>query len=82
MSLLINHVPPAYIDRLLNSPKSIRYRLPHLLEQARQDLLWGDTLAYQRTMQRVATLEKEIDRQDALLGALLEKALQAEQKKK
>lgn len=78
MSLLINHVAPAYIDRLLNSPKAIRYRLPHLLEQARQDLLWGDTLAYQRTMQRVAKLEQEIDRQDALL----EKALQAEQKKK
>lgn len=78
MSLLIKHVPPAHIDRMLNSPKAIRYRLPHLLDQAKQDLAWGDTLAYQRTMIRVAEIEREIDRQDALL----EKALQAEQKKR
>lgn len=82
MTLLIKHTPPAYIDRLLNSPKAIRYRLPHLLEQARQDLLWGDTLAYQRTMQRIATIEREIDRQNALLDTLLEKSLQSEQKTK
>ena len=78
MSLLINHTPPEYIHRMLHGPKAIRYRLPHLLEQAKQDLLWGDTLAYQRTMQKVAEIEQEIDRQDAML----EKLLQAETKKK
>lgn len=77
MSLLIKHTPPAYIDRMLNSPRAIRYSIPHLKERARQDLLWNDTLAYQRTMQRLAAAEQEIARQDAIL----EKALQAEQKK-
>lgn len=78
MSLLVKHTPPEYIHRMLNSPKALRYRLPHLLDRAKQDLLWGDTLAYQRTMQRVAETEREIDRQDAML----EKMLQAEAKKK
>lgn len=77
MSLHLKHTPPEYIDRMLNSPRAIRYRLPHLLEQARQDLLWNDTLAYQRTMMRVAQIEQEIARQDAII----EKALQAERKK-
>lgn len=78
MSLLIKHTPPEYIHRMLNSPKALRYRLPHLLDQAKQDLRWGDTLAYQRTMQRVAAVEREIDRQTDIL----EKMLQAEAKKK
>lgn len=78
MSLLIKHIPPSHIDRMLNSPKALRYRVPHLIEQAKQDLAWGDTLAHQRTMMRLAEIEREIDRQDALL----EKALQAEQKKR
>lgn len=82
MSLLIKHTPPAYIDRMLNSPRAIRYSIPHLKERLKQDQAWGDTLAYQRTMQRLAAAEQEIARQDAILEAILEKALQAEAKRK
>ena len=77
MGLLIKHTPPEYIDRMLNGPKALRYRLPHLLDRAKQDLQWGDTLAYQKTMVQVAQVEQEIARQDAML----EKILQAEKKK-
>jgi hypothetical protein len=77
MGLLIKHTPPEYIDRMLNGPKALRYRLPHLLDRAKQDLQWGDTLAYQKTMVQVAQVEQEIARQDAML----EKMLQAEKKK-
>ncbi len=65
---------PALLDRLLNSPKALRYRLPHLHDRAKQDLAAGDSLAHQRTMMEIARVEREIDRQDAIL----EKALQAE----
>lgn len=78
MGLLIKHTPPEYIDRMLNGPKALRYRLPHLLDRAKQDLQWGDTLAYQRTMVQVAQVEQEIARQDEML----EKMLQAEKKKR
>lgn len=78
MTLLVNPTPSAWIDRITRSPSALRYSIPHLLDRAKQDLLWGDTLAYQRTMQRVAEAEREIARQDAIL----EKALQAEGKKK
>ncbi len=78
MGLLIKHTPPEYIDRMLNGPKALRYRLPHLLDRAKQDLQWGDTLAYQKTMVQVAQVEQEIARQDAML----EKMLQAEKKKR
>jgi hypothetical protein len=78
MSLLIKHTPPEYIHRMLNSPRALRYSIPYLKERAKQDAAWGDTLAYQRTMQRLAEAEREVDRQDALL----EKALQAEVKRK
>ena len=60
MGLLIKHTPPEYIDRMLNGPKALRYRLPHLLDRAKQDLQWGDTLAYQKTMVQVAQEEQEI----------------------
>ena len=70
--LHVKHTPPAYIDRLLHSPATLRYSLPHLQDRARQDMAAGDTLAYQRTMIRLADTEREIARQDALL----EKALQ------
>jgi hypothetical protein len=77
MGLLIKHTPPEYIDRMLNGPKALRYRLPHLLDRAKQDLQWGDTLAYQKTMVQVAQVEQEIARQDAML----EKMLREEKKK-
>jgi hypothetical protein len=78
VGLLIKHTPPEYIDRMLNGPKALRYRLPHLLDRAKQDLQWGDTLAYQKTMVQVAQVEQEIARQDEML----EKMLQAEKKKR
>ncbi len=76
--LHVKHTSPAYIDRLLHSPAALRYSLPHLHDRARQDLAAGDTLAFQRTMLRLAEAEREIARQDALLNGLLEKALQAQ----
>lgn len=75
--LHVKHTPPEYINRLLNSPAALRYSIPHLHDRARQDLAAGDTLAYQRTMIRLADTEREIARHDALL----QKALQAEQSK-
>lgn len=72
--LHVKHTSPAYIERLLRSPAALRYSLPHLQDRARQDMAAGDTLAYQRTMIRLADTEREIARQDALL----EKTLQAE----
>jgi hypothetical protein len=78
VGLLIKHTPPEYIDRMLNGPKALRYRLPHLLDRAKQDLQWGDTLAYQRTMVQVAQVEQEIARQDEML----EKILREEKKKR
>jgi hypothetical protein len=78
MGLLIKHTPPEYIDRMLNGPKALRYRLPHLLDRAKQDLQWGDTLAYQKTMVQVAQVEQEIARQDEML----EKMLREEKKKR
>lgn len=75
--LHVKHVPPAYIDRMLNSPSALRARVPMLKDRAKQDLAAGDTLCLQRTMLRLAETEREIARQDALL----EKALQAEQSK-
>ena len=65
---------PGVLDRLMNGPKAIRYRLPHLHDRAKQDLAAGDSLAHQRTMLEIARVEREIDRQDALLQI----ALQAE----
>jgi hypothetical protein len=70
----VKPLDPALLDRLLNSPKALRYRLPHLHDRAKQDLAAGDSLAHQRTMLEIARVEREIDRQDTLL----EKALQAE----
>jgi len=70
----VKPLDPALLDRLLNSPKALRYRLPHLHDRAKQDLAAGDSLAHQRTMLEIARVEREIDRQDALL----QKALQAE----
>jgi hypothetical protein len=70
----VKPLDPALLDRLMNSPKSIRYRLPHLHDRAKQDLAAGDTLAHQRTLLEIARIEREIDRQDALL----QKALQAD----
>jgi len=70
----VNPLDPSVLDRLMNSPKSIRYRLPHLHDRAKQDLAAGDSLAHQRTMLEIARIEREIDRQDALL----QKALQAD----
>ena len=78
MSLLVKPTPSAWVDHITSSPSAIRYQLPHLLDRAKQDLLAGDTLAYQRTMQRVAETEREIHRQDQML----QKMLQAEAKKK
>ena len=78
MSLLIKHTSPECFHRMLSSLKAIRYSIPYLKDRAKQDAAWGDTLAYQRTMQRLAEAEREVDRQDALL----EKALQAEAKRK
>lgn len=78
MALLINPTPPEYIDRMLNGPKALRYSVPHLLDRAKQDLEWGDTLAYQKTMTKLAKVEQEIARQDEML----EKMLQAEKKKR
>ena len=71
----VKPLDPALLDRLLNSPRALRYRLPHLHDRAKQDLAAGDNLAYQRTMLEIARVEREIDRQDALL----QKVLQAEQ---
>jgi hypothetical protein len=71
----VKPLDPALLDRLLNSPRALRYRLPHLHDRAKQDLAAGDSLAHQRTMLEIARVEREIDRQDALL----QKALQAEQ---
>jgi hypothetical protein len=48
------------------------------LDRAKQDLQWGDTLAYQKTMVQVAQVEQEIARQDAML----EKMLEQERKKR
>ena len=70
--LHVKHTPPAYIDQLLHSPAALRYSLPHLHDRARQDLAAGDTLAYQRTMIRLADTEREIARQDELLENLLQ----------
>jgi len=70
----VKPLDPALLDRLLNSPRALRYRLPHLHDRAKQDLAAGDSLAHQRTMLEIARVEREIDRQDALL----QKALQAE----
>ena len=70
----VKPLDPALLDRLLNSPKALRYRLPHLHDRAKQDLAAGDSLAHQRTLLEIARVEREIDRQDALL----QKALQAE----
>lgn len=69
--LHVKHVAPDYINRMLNSPAALRYSLPHLHDRARQDLAAGDTLAYQRTMIRLAETEREIARQDEMLGNLL-----------
>ena len=77
-ALKINHISPDYIDRMTSSPRALRYQVPHLKDRARQDLAAGDTLAYHRTIQRLTWVEQEIDRQDAIL----EKALQAEIKKR
>jgi hypothetical protein len=71
----VKPLDPALLDRLLNSPRALRYRLPHLHDRAKQDLAARDTLAHQRTLLEIARVEREIDRQDALL----QKALQAEQ---
>jgi hypothetical protein len=71
----VKPLDPALLDRLLNSPRALRYRLPHLHDRAKQDLAAGDSLAHQRTMLEIARVEREIDRQDALL----QKVLQAEQ---
>jgi hypothetical protein len=70
----VKPLDPALLDRLLNSPRALRYRLPHLHDRAKQDLAARDTLAHQRTLLEIARVEREIDRQDALL----QKALQAE----
>ena len=72
--LHVKPLNPALLDRLLNSPKALRFRLPHLHDRAKQDLAARDTLAHQRTLLEIARVEREIDRQDALL----QKALQAE----
>jgi hypothetical protein len=71
----VKPLDPALLDRLLNSPRALRYRLPHLHDRAKQDLAARDTLAHQRTLLEIARVEREIDRQDALL----QKVLQAEQ---
>ena len=71
MSLKIKHISPEYIDRMMNGPKSLRYRLPHLLDRAKQDLQWNDTLAYQKTMIEVTRIEQEINRHDEMVEKLL-----------
>jgi len=71
VSLHIKHTPSEYIDRVMNSPKSLRYRLPHLLDRAKQDLQWNDTLAYQKTMIAVTRIEQELHRQDEMVEKLL-----------
>jgi hypothetical protein len=71
MSLHIKHTPPEYIDRMMNDSKSLRYRLPHLLDRAKQDLQWNDTLAYQKTMIEVTRIEQELHRQDEMVEKLL-----------
>ena len=68
----VKPLDPALLDRLLNSPRALRYRLPHLHDRAKQDLAAGDSLAHQRTMLEIARVEREIDRQDALLQKVLE----------
>jgi hypothetical protein len=70
----VKPLDPALLDRLLNSPRALRYRLPHLHDRAKQDLAARDTLAHQRTMLEIARVEQEIARQDKIL----EKALEAE----
>ena len=70
--LHVKPLDPALLDRLLNSPKALRYRLPHLHDRAKQDLAAGDSLAHQRTMLEIARVEREIDRQDALLQKVLQ----------
>jgi len=68
----VKPLDPALLDRLLNSPRALRYRLPHLHDRAKQDLAARDTLAHQRTLLEIARVEREIDRQDALLQKVLE----------
>ena len=70
--LHVKPLDPALLDRLLNSPRALRYRLPHLHDRAKQDLAARDTLAHQRTLLEIARVEREIDRQDALLQKVLE----------
>ena len=70
----VKPLDPALLNRLLNSPRALRYRLPHLHDRAKQDLAARDTLAHQRTMLEIARVEQEIARQDKIL----EKALEAE----
>jgi len=68
----VKPLDPALLDRLLNSPKALRYRLPHLHDRAKQDLAARDTLAHQRTLLEIARVEREIDRQDAMMQKILE----------
>lgn len=69
--LHVKHVAPDYINRMLYSPAALRASIPHLHDRARQDLAAGDTLAYQRTMIRLAETEREIARQNEMLENLL-----------
>jgi hypothetical protein len=68
----VKPLDPALLDRLLNSPRALRYRLPHLHDRAKQDLAARDTLAHQRTLLEIARVEREIDRQDAMMQKILE----------
>jgi hypothetical protein len=68
----VKPLDPALLDRLLNSPRALRYRLPHLHDRAKQDLAARDTLAHQRTLLEIARVEREIDRQDAMIQKILE----------
>ena len=77
MSLHLKHIPPEYIDRMMNGSKSLRYRLPHLLDRAKQDLQWNDTLAYQKTMIEVTRIEQELHRQDEMVEKLLQEEKKA-----
>ena len=70
--LHVKPLDPALLDRLLNSPRALRYRLPHLHDRAKQDLAARDTLAHQRTLLEIARVEREIDRQDAMMQKILE----------
>jgi MoxR-like ATPase len=70
--LHVKPLNPALLDRLLNSPRALRYRLPHLHDRAKQDLAARDTLAHQRTLLEIARVEREIDRQDAIMQKILE----------